>query len=221
MSDDIVDNIQDNDDINADMSDGYIVAALLRYGTIYRSDNRHLFLKIEDRKNSIKEYIKSMGLYLVVKENDGYAYLRSLDDEEFERLKSQNSKLVRPPFIMNRVKLSFDVSFLLVMLRKKLIEHDQNQSGTKLIIKRSEVLDMMATYYKQDRESTQFIKKIDVALGKLDAMGFIKNARKETTRKKAQDEEYEVKRILISLLEAQKIADFNLLLEQYIDKASR
>ena len=69
-----------------------------------------------------------LGLELVLDEAEGYAFLRSRPESEDDG----NSKL---PRLVARRPLSFPVSLLLALLRKKLAEFDAGGGETRLVFR--------------------------------------------------------------------------------------
>ena len=73
----------------------------------------------------IRDYVAVMGLDLVVDEAEGYAFLKS-------RSQSAAAASDGLPRLIARRPLSFPVSLLLALLRKKLAEFDAAGADTRL-----------------------------------------------------------------------------------------
>lgn len=205
-------NLEENSNALTKIPVGCMVARLFK-GVVYKTDEPTMFMNIVFAQKDIREYIQQLGLYLYINAVENFAYLRSMTDEEYE-LAYPNSKY-KPATIMQKRKLSFDVSFLMVYLRKRLIEHDiTDGSINRLIIDSQEIYADLASFYNCDSTNSTFIKKIDAAIKKTLQLGFLKSVNKD-----AKGEQFEVKKILISLLPATAITEMNDLIEQYKEKA--
>ena len=76
----------------------------------------------------------ALGLELIVDEAEGYAYLRQRAAVEGE---------AELPRLVARRPLGFQVSLLLVLLRKKLAESDAQGDGTRIILSREQIADVV------------------------------------------------------------------------------
>ena len=84
--------------------------ALLR-GVVERRADEALYQTVRTQEQALKEYFGRLGLRLTVDTADEYAYLRQ--DEAFG-----------VPRLMARTQLSYPLSLLLLLLRKRLGEYD-------------------------------------------------------------------------------------------------
>jgi hypothetical protein len=105
-------------DIAANQPDlSTLVVGLLK-GVIYREGDERLWGSLLNLQARVRDYVAVLSLDLVLDEAEGYAFLRSrpepADDEAAPKL----------PRLIARRPLSFPVSLLLALLRKKLVEAD-------------------------------------------------------------------------------------------------
>ncbi len=191
---------------------GYMIARLMK-GVVYKDDDPSLFNNIIQEQSSIKSYVRELGLNIVIHEKENYIFLRSLSEEEYEKLGLDDD--IRPPALIAKRKLSFEVSLLLVMLRKLLLEHDRVSSNERLVLSFNEILAVMANCFGKSVENAALKKKTESCINKICEMSFLK----KITRN--QEVLYEVKRILISIVNANFIDDFDKLLEQYLQIAKK
>lgn len=211
---------QEQDNENADnkaivrtkLPRGYMIARLMK-GVVYKEDDPTLFNNIIQEQNAIKSYVRELGLNIVIHEKENYIFLRSLSEEEYEKLGLDDD--IRPPTLIAKRKLSFEVSLLLVMLRKLLLEHDRVSSNERLVLSFDDILAVMASCFGKTVENASLRKKTETCISKICEMSFLKKINHN------QEVLYEVKRILISIVNANFIDDFNKLVEQYLQIAKK
>ncbi len=88
----------------------------------------------------MRDYVAVLGLELVLDEAEGYAFLRSRP--------SRRTMMRRPrlPRLVARRPLSFPVSLLLALLRKKLAEFDAGGGDTRLVLTRDEIVELIRVF---------------------------------------------------------------------------
>lgn len=144
-----------------------------------------------------------IGLDLVLDEAEGYAFLRSKsEDDEIEA-----DKL---PRLVARRPLSFPVSLLLVLLRKKLAEFDASGGDTRLVLSRDEIVDLIRVFLPDTSNEARLVDQIETHINKAVELGFLR-------RLKAISDPagFEVRRILKAFVDAQWLADFDAQLAIY------
>lgn len=151
---------------------------------------------VTERRIDIGDYLAKIGLYLVVDEENGYAYVKQKEE-------SGLPKLVR------RMPLSFSMSLFLVMLRNEINEYDAAHGDSALVVEKTRIVSHMRRYYPKITDEVKFENKIDAMIGKAEAWKFIERAG-------GRDEAYEVKPILRSFIDAEWLAQFNDALKAYI-----
>ena len=181
---------------DADLSAPLI--ALFR-GVVYadsQPQNWQALLRLQTR---VRDYVRVLGLELMLDESEGHAYLRQRPSEE------EGDDL---PRLVPRRQLSYPVSLLLALLRKKLAEHDAAGGATRLVLSREEIVDLIRMFLPQTADEAKLVRRIDSHINKAIELGFVRRLR-------GQDERYEVLRILKSFVDAQWLQDFNERLQAY------
>ena len=140
-----------------------------------------------------------MGLTFHIDESEGYAWLVTKEDDD------GTSQL---PRLMNRRQLSFPVSLLIALLRRKLAEADTTGGEVRLILDRDEVVNLMRTFLPDSSNEAQLVDRIDSHLNKVADLGFIR-------RLGDQREKIEVRRIIKAYVDAQWLSDFDQRLQDY------
>ncbi|MCK4508375.1 MAG: DUF4194 domain-containing protein, partial [Desulfuromonadales bacterium] len=150
----------------------------------------------------VRDYVVVLGLELMLDEAEGYAFLCSRSDSDNE------DSPVKLPRLVARRQLSFPVSLLLALLRKKLAEFDAGGGDTRLIISRDEVVDLMRLFLPAGSNETRLIDQVDTHLNKVAELGFVRRLR-------GQERMFEVRRILKAFVDAQWLSEFDQRLALY------
>jgi len=177
-----------------------VVIPLLK-GVIYQDENPTLWNALLNLQPRVRDYVAVLGLELMLDEAEGYAFLRSRPDEDEE----QGNKL---PRLVARRRLSFPVSLLLALLRKKLAESDAGGGETRLILSRDEVVDLIRVFYPAGSNETRLIDQVDTHLNKIAELGFVRRLR-------GQEKMFEVRRIIKAFVDAQWLSEFDRRLAEY------
>ena len=109
---------------------------------------------------------------------------------------------------MTRRQLSYPVSLLLVLLRKKLAEHDASGAEPRLILHREQLLDMMRVFLPDTANEARLMDRIDAHINKVVELGFLRRLR-------GQDAQFEIRRILKAFVDGQWLAGFEAKLKEY------
>lgn len=184
-----------------------LVVTLLK-GVIYREGDGSLWNGLLHLQARIRDYIAVLGLDLVLDEAEGYAFLRSRPDTE----DNDGPKI---PRLVTRRALSFPVSLLLALLRKKLAEFDASGSETRLILSRDEIVELIRVFLPVSSNEAKLIDQVETHLNKIVELGFLRKLKPAVTNTGGQTAMYEVQRILKSFVDAQWLADFDARLATY------
>ena len=109
---------------------------------------------------------------------------------------------------MTRRQLSFPVSLLLALLRRKLAESDAGGGDARLILSRDEVVELIRLFLPAGSNDARIVDQVDTHLNKIVELGFAR-------RLSGQENHIEVRRILKAFVDAQWLADFELRLAAY------
>jgi hypothetical protein len=172
----------------------------LMKGVVYRDGNEAAWQQVRQLHAQVRDYVDVLGLQVVIDEAEGYAYLRQrpADDEEAAQL----------PRLVPRRSLSFHVSLLLALLRKKLAEFDAQGSDTRLMLTRAQIVEMLRVFLPETSNEARLIDQIDTHIGKAADLGFLRPV-------KNAEQLYEVRRILKAYIDGQWLADFSARLSEY------
>ena len=185
-----------------------LVVPLLK-GVLYRDEDAHAWTALLKLQARVRDYVAVLALDLVLDEAEGYAFLRSRTqtDEDAPKL----------PRLVARRPLSFQVSLLLALLRKKLAEFDASGGDTRLILSRDAVVEMVRVFLPAGSNESRLMDQVEAHLNKIIDLGFVRRlkAQASSAGRAAQEPVYEVRRILKAFVDAQWLAEFDLRLAAY------
>ncbi|NLD98905.1 MAG: DUF4194 domain-containing protein [Fibrobacter sp.] len=183
-----------------DVSNGFsIVMITLLKGVVYADENIRLWQNLLSFQARIRDYVREIGLELIVYEDEGFAWLQTSTSQEQADL---------PRLVMKR-QLSYPVSLLLALLRRKLAEHDASSSESRLIIGRDEIVEMVKTFLPTGSNEARLVDQIDTHINKVIELGFARRLRTENNK-------IEVRRLLKAFVDAQWLNDFDAHLKVYL-----
>ena len=177
-----------------------VVIPLLK-GVFYRDADAASWSALLNLQSRIRDYVAVLGLDLVLDEAEGYAFLRS-------RPESDDQSSPKLPRLVARRPLSFPVSLLLALLRKKLAEFDASGGDTRLILSRSQIVELIRVFLPDSSNETRIVDQVDVHLNKNADLGFVRRLR-------GQENMIEVLRILKAFVDAQWLTEFDQRLAAY------
>lgn len=180
-----------------------LVIILLK-GVIYEEADAGLWSDLLNLQARVRDYVAVLGLDLVFDEAEGYAFLRSRRENEDDA----NLKL---PRLVARRPLSFPVSLLLALLRKKLAEFDASGGDTRLVLSRDEIVELIRVFLPESSNETRLIDQIETHLNKIIELGFLRRLKTSA----GQSVMFEVRRILKAFVDAQWLSDFDVRLAAY------
>jgi len=178
---------------------------LLLKGVLYRKDDERLWSTLLRLQARVREQAAVLLLELILDEAEGYAFLKSRAGQEDDSAPSLPRLIVRRP-------LSYSVSLLLVLLRKRLAEADSSGGDTRLILAREEIAELMRVFLPDGSNETRLIDQIDTTLNKVIELGFVRKLKPQAS---GQPSRVEVLRILKAFVDAQWLADFDARLQSY------
>jgi hypothetical protein len=108
-----------------------------------------------------------------------------------------------------RHRLSFRVSLLLALLRKRLAEADASSADPRLILGRDQIVDLLQVHLPRSDNAVRVVAEVDALISKVVDLGFLR-------RVTGQTDTYEVRRILKAYVDAQWLADFDERLRAYL-----
>jgi hypothetical protein len=185
--------------IRRDELDLPLVVTHLMKGVVYADSHEKVWRHLLPLQAQVRDYVGVMGLTVVVDEAEGYAFLRSKSDDE------EDGPL---PRLIPRRALSFHVSLVLALLRKKLAEFDASGAETRLVLTRGQLVEMVRMFLPESSNEARLVDQIDTHLTKIVDLGFLR-------RIAGQEAAYEVRRILKAFVDGQWLSEFDQRLAEY------
>lgn len=184
-----------------------LMVCLLK-GVLYRQDDERLWSSLLRLQARVREQAAVLLLELVLDEAEGYAFLKSRPQQEDA---SSTSYL---PRLIARRPLSYPVSLMLTLLRKRLAESDAGGGDTRLVLSREDIAELIRVFLPDGSNETRLIDQVDSTIVKVVDLGFLRKL-KPVAGTTQQGSRYEVRRIIKHFVDAQWLADFDARLETY------
>lgn len=180
-----------NADTEKNLPLSHVLVPLMK-GVLYQDDNPALWQSLLDLQARVRDTMKLFGLELTLDEAEGYAFLRQPPQD------NEGSEL---PRLVARRQLSYPVSLLLALLRKRLAEFDAGSSEARLILSTQDMVDMVRLFMPDTSNEVKVMGRIEAHINKVVEMGFLRRLRQ-------QNDQYEVRRILKAFVDAQWLNQF-------------
>jgi hypothetical protein len=177
-----------------------VATVCLFRGILYRDANPKVWADVLKNIVSLENYFQIVGLRVYIDEAEGYAYLKQdVRDEEN----------VDAPTLIRKQQLSYHLSLMCVLLRKKLVEQDAAGSEFRLVLSQEEIKEMMLVFFPGLSNEAKTIKQILADINKLCDYGLLREL-------KGEEDRFEVMRIIKSFVDADWLVEFNQKLEEYV-----
>lgn len=177
-------------------------------GVQYRDEDERWWATLLDLQVKVRDYVSVLNLDLVLDEAEGYAFLKGrpepADDDPAPRL----------PRLIARRPLSFPVSLLLALLRKKLAEFDAGGGDTRLVLTRDDIVEVIRVFLPDSSNEVKLVDQVDGTIAKVIELGFLRKL-KPMAGSAAGGGSFEVRRILKAFVDAQWLAEFDGRLDAY------
>ena len=180
-----------------------VLAIALLKGVLYRDGDERLWGALLDLQARVRDYVAVLGLELMLDEAEGYAFLKSRPEPE-------DTSATHLPRLIARRPLSFPVSLLLALLRKKLAEFDAGGGDIRLVLSRDDIVELVRVFLPDSSNEARLIDQIETHINKVVDLGFLR--RLKTAGGPAG---YEVRRILKAFVDAQWLNEFDQRLGEY------
>lgn len=176
-----------------------IVIQLLK-GPIYHESD--LWLPLLENLSTLNDYFRCMNLSILLSEADGHALLRPRLSED----KSEG------PTLISHRSLSFPVSLLLVLLRKRLLGHDTENHDQIPVISFQELVNQLNSFLPQTSNESKRTKQIRSYVTKVIELGVLRPL-------KLKEDQFEVRRVIKSVITPEWLEDLDEVIKGYQDYA--
>lgn len=181
-------------------------------GVLYREDDERLWASLLRLQARVREQAAVLLLDLVLDEAEGNAFLKSRPDPD------ESDGAPRLPRLVARRPLSYPVSLMLALLRKRMAEFDAGGGDIRMVLSRDEIAELMRVFLPDGTNEARLIDQVDATISKVADLGFLRRLKPAAGggQQLGQDKgHYEVRRILKAFIDAQWLAEFDARLEVY------
>lgn len=169
-----------------------VVLVSLLKGVVARDEHESRWAALLRYESQVRDHVAVLGLELLIAEEDGYAFLRQRDradsDDEVPRL-------------IQRRALSYPVSLILALLRRRVAEHDASSGEARIVISVDDVEGMVQPYLTGGTDEAKHRDRVENYLRQIARLGFIRFLRGDESR-------FEVRRLINSFVTADWLAEF-------------
>jgi hypothetical protein len=176
----------------------------LMRGVVYRESDEDTWLVLDRHGAPVRDHFATIGVDVVVDDPEGFAYLRTQDDDETDD---------PLPRLVKRRSLTYNLSLLLVLLRKRMVEFETSGSEGKLVLSRDQIVELLRLFLPDTTNEARVIDAVDATIRKAAELGFLKALRNP-------GDHWEVRRILKAYVDAQTLSDFAGKLQEYSGTAA-
>ncbi|GHT15364.1 hypothetical protein AGMMS4956_15140 [Bacteroidia bacterium] len=151
----------------------------------------------------IQEYISTIGLELIIKKDEGFAFVKQIELDD-------NSTLN----LVSRRQIGFETSIVLVVLRQILEDFDSNPTETQSFekfITNTEIKEEIELFLPEKYNKVKFIKDLDRYINSAKELGYL-------IEKSQKDNEirYQIHRIIKEKITLDDLQEFKNKLQEYV-----
>jgi len=180
---------------------GRVIVPLMK-GVMYRDADTARWSSLLSLQSRVREHVAVLGLELVLDEAEGYAFLKSSS-----RVEADDTPDI--PRLIARRPLSFPVSLLIALLRKRLVEFDATGGATRLVLSRDDLVELLRLFMPDSSNEARLIDQVDAHINKVIDLGFLRKLKSGTATGSDDTANYEVMRIIKAFVDAQWLSEFS------------
>lgn len=154
-------------------------------------------------QHEIQDYISQLGLELILKKDDGFAFVKQFEDNEGKTLG-----------LVSRRQIGFETSIVLIVLRQSLEEFDSNptQLASEKYITDVEIKEELELFLQEGFNKIKFQKDLNTYIKKVVEYGYLKeiNTKDNVTK-------YQIHRIIKEKITLDTLKEFDLKLKEYVE----
>lgn len=130
-------------------------------GVIHREEDERLWASLLKLQARVREYAAVLLLELVLDEAEGHAFLKSRPEPD------EADSAPRLPRLVPRRPLSYPVSLMLALLRKRMAEFDAGGGETRLVLSREDIAELMRVFLPTGSNEAKLIDQVDATITKV------------------------------------------------------
>lgn len=180
---------------------GYAVVRLLK-GPVEHTDTK-IWEAILNYQSDIQKYLSHIGLELIVKRDEGFAYVKQLVDDEGKTIG-----------LVPRQQLGFEISVILIILRQMLEEFDSNLDelyATERFVSADELKERIELFLPERFNRVKLLNEIDAYLNRIVNLGFLKVVKRDNVNL------YQIHRVIKEKVPLDQLQDFKNKLQEHVE----
>ena len=155
-------------------------------------------------QTEIQDYISQIGLELIVKKEEGFAFIKQFEDSEGNTLG-----------LVTRRQIGFETSIVLVVLRQSLEEFDSNPTQFQVFekfITDLEIKEEVELFLPEKFNRVKFLKELDGYINNIVKLGYLSEV-----SKKENETKYQIQRIIKEKVTLDILQEFKLKLQENVE----
>lgn len=152
---------------------------------------------------AIQDFVGRIGLELIIKKDEGFAFVKQLENSDGETLG-----------LIQRRAVGFEVSIVLIVLRYSLEEFDNNPTqyqSTEKFISNLQIREELELFLQEGYNHLKFQKDMDKYINAVEELGYLK-----FISEKENIKTYQIQRIIKEKISLDELQDFKGKLNEYI-----
>lgn len=154
-------------------------------------------------QSEINKYLMNIGIELIVKRDEGFAYIKQIVDDED-----------RTTGLIPRQQLGFEISVILIILRQMLEEFDSNMDelySTECFVRADDLKERIEIFLPERFNRVKLLSEIDTYITRLVSLGYLKLIKRDNVNT------YQIHRIIKEKVTLDKLQEFKDKLEEYVE----
>lgn len=154
-------------------------------------------------QSEINKYLANIGIELIVKRDEGFAYIKQIVDDED-----------RTTGLIPRQQLGFEISVILIILRQMLEEFDSNMDelyATERFVSADELKERIEIFLPERFNRVKLLSEIDTYINRIVLLGYLKLIKRDNVNT------YQIHRIIKEKVTLDKLQEFKDKLQEYVE----
>lgn len=154
-------------------------------------------------QSEINKYFMNIGIELIVKRDEGFAYIKQIVDDED-----------RTTGLIPRQQLGFEISVILIILRQMLEEFDSNMDelyATERFVSADELKERIEIFLPERFNRVKLLSEIDTYINRIVSLGYLKLIKRDNVNT------YQIHRIIKEKVTLDKLQEFKDKLQEYVE----
>ena len=165
--------------------------------------NSSVWKDVVNYQLEIQEFISQIGLELILKKEEGFAFVKQFEDSEGNTLG-----------LITRRQIGFETSIILVVLRQSLEEFDNNPTQFQVaekFITDTEIKEELELFLQEGYNRLRFLKDLDKYIKNVVELGYLKEISKKDIETK-----YQIQRIIKEKITLDILQEFKIKIQDYV-----